>query len=162
MTSVDLSHLRRFSDLSELALLPCLADLEIFEALPGVRDIESIKTIYGLKRLILTGFHHVHTTLKCLAPLRQLRVLALRGIVEPDWKNLFASRYLKKVSFNFNSPPGLSLDAVCAIAEQEGHKPTGIFPSGNPRDPSGYVIEFRPPGSEQNLWFWDDDKESKV
>jgi hypothetical protein len=63
------------------------------------------------------------------------------------------------VAVSFTKSTGLSVDQVRDIAMGHGLNVTDIKPIGVPAKKKGFLIEFRPLGSTQNLWYWDDSKD---
>lgn len=151
---LQLAHLRKLEDVAEIGRMPSLREVELVEALPLVRDVDAVTASEQLRRLDLRGVNVVFDDISWLKEMRQLNVLGLRNIRSPDWEAVFASRELKKVAIAFEKPPRIALDDVRAEAVDHGLAPTSVKALGVPSKPVGFVIEFRPEGSTQNLWFW--------
>jgi hypothetical protein len=156
LRSVQLVHLRKLADASDMGSIHTLREVEFVEALPKVVDVRAITACEQLRRLDLRGVGTAFDDVSWLGRMRHLNVLGLSNVGSPDWDNLFSSRDLKKIAIAFAKPPGLSVDDVRAAAIERGLRPTDVRPLGVPSKPIGFVVEFRPEGSTANLWFWRD------
>ena len=158
LEAIELAHLRKFSDLAEIALLANLRELDLSDALPALHDLAPIFQKSALRRLSLRALDVEHADISWLKDFTKLNVLGIWNVVPVDWDALLASPHLKKLAVTFTKSTGLSLDKVTDLAKQQGLNATDVKAIGVPSKQKGYLIEFRPPGSTQNLWYWDDAK----
>jgi hypothetical protein len=156
LRAVQLAHLRKLVDVSDVGSMHTLREIELVEALPKVEDVRAITACEPLRRLDLRGVRIGFDDVSWLTRMTRLNVLGLSNVASPDWNSLFASRDLKKIAVAFAKPPGLSVDDVRAAAIEHGLQPTAVKTLGVPHKPIGFVVEFRPEGSMANLWFWRD------
>jgi len=156
LRALQLVHLRKLVDVSDVDSMSTLREIELVEALPKVEDVRAITACEQLRRLDLRGVRIGFNDVSWLARMTRLNVLGLGNVASPDWDSLFASRDLKKIAIAFAKPPALSVDDVRAAAIERGLHPTAVKTLGDPHKPIGFVVEFRPEGSAANLWFWRD------
>jgi hypothetical protein len=156
LESIALAHLRKLTDVSEIAQIPTLRELELSDALPGLREVNAILTKTGLRRLSLRALDIEWPDISWLAKFTTLDVLGIWNVRPFDWDALFASPTLKKLAVTFTTSTGLSLDQVREIARAHGLPVTDIKPIGVPARQKGYLLECRPAGSTQNLWYWNE------
>ncbi|TLY51146.1 MAG: hypothetical protein E6K53_08275 [Gammaproteobacteria bacterium] len=156
LASIHLAHLRKLSDISEIERIPTLRELELSEALPALQQFDVTFRKTALKRLDLRALDVELPDISWLSQFTKLHLLAIRNVVPMDWDALFASRDLKKIAVTFAKSTGLSVDQVRDIALAHGLRPTQIGPIGVAAKQKGYWLEFRPDGSTQNLWYWDE------
>jgi hypothetical protein len=156
LRAVQLTHLRKLSDLSGIEDMGSIREIELVESLPALLDVSAVQGRTELRRLDLRGFDGRLDDIAWLKPMQHLNVLGLRNVASLDWSALFASRALKKVAVTFAEPPGITTEDVRLSAIEQGLLPTSVKPMGVPARPLGFVVEFRPEGSTQNLWFWKD------
>jgi hypothetical protein len=159
LKALELAHLRALADISELAACNALRELELIEALPALADVTVITQLRRLQRLDLRGANGAFVDIGWLREFRDLRVLGIANVGTADWDALLASPVIKKLFVRFAQAPGLSAEGVRQIALDRGLGVTDVQAVGKPAKPLGFVLEFRPAGSKQNLWFWDDAKE---
>jgi hypothetical protein len=159
LEAIELAHLRKFADLGEIAHLANLRELDLSDALPALHDIAPIFQKRELRRLSLRALDMAHADIAWLKNFTKLNVLGIWNVVPIDWDALFASPNLKKLAVTFTKSTGLSLDKVTDVAKQHGLTPTDVKAIGVPSKQKGYLLEFRPPGSTQNLWYWDEGKQ---
>lgn len=153
---IDLAHLRKLTDITELGNISTLRELELSEKLPALREFDVVFALSELHRLSLRALDVALPEIGWLKKFTQLRVLGVWNVVPVDWDALFASSQLKKLVVTFSMPTGLSLDDVSDIARAHGLCPTDVKAVGVAAKQKGYMLEFRPEGSEQNLWYWRD------
>lgn len=154
LRAVQLTHLRKLSDISAMGGIESIREIELIESLPALRDVSAVQGRMELRRLDLRGFNGQFDDISWLKHMAHLNVLGLRNVASLDWSALFASKELKKVAVTFVEPPGITMEEVRLAAIERGLLPTSVKPMGMPARPLGFVIEFRPEGSTQNLWFW--------
>jgi hypothetical protein len=159
LEAIEVAHLRRLTDISELEHIGTLRELELSDALPGLRELTAVFTKTALRRLSLRALEVEWPDIAWLAGFTRLDVLGIWNVGPMDWDALFASSHLKKLAVTFTKSTGLSLDRVREIATAHGLNVTDIKPIGIPAKQKGYLLECRPAGSTQNLWYWDDARE---
>ncbi|MGA9334710.1 MAG: hypothetical protein WBV39_10580 [Rudaea sp.] len=158
LRALDFAHLRHLKDISELGGCEHLRELELSEALPSLTDVSAIFKLSLFRRLDLRGVKGTFEDIAWLRRFRELHVLGIANVEPVDWDSLLASPVLKKLFVRFEKAPGLSPVQVREIALARGFGVTDVQALGNPKKPLGFVLEFRPAGSNQNLWYWDDAK----
>lgn len=156
LEAIDLAHLRKLTDITEIAHIDTLREFELSEKLSALRDVDAVFDLSELRRLSLRALDVELTNIPWLRNFTKLHVLGIWKVVPADWDALFASPELKKLVVTFTGSTGLSLDRVREIAQQHGLHPTDVKALGVAAKQNGYMLEFRPEGSEQNLWYWRD------
>jgi hypothetical protein len=156
LEALSLSHLRKLTDIAEVARLGALRELEFSEKLPALCEFGAVFGLTDLHRLDLRGIAGGMRGIGWLRRFTELRVLGVGNVGSPDWDALFASPQLKKLVVTFTEPTGLSVDEVREIAKAHGLRPSEVKAVGVATKQKGYLLEFRPDGSEQNLWYWRD------
>jgi hypothetical protein len=156
LEAIELSHLRKFANLEEIEHLPALREVDLSDALPALRKFDVIRRKFELHRLSLRALSSDHADIEWLKQFTELRVLGIWNVVPADWDALFASKQLKKLAVTFTKATGLSTDQVAEIAKEHNLSPTKVVPVGIPAKTKGYMVECRPHGSTQNLWYWKD------
>ena len=154
LESIDFAYLRKLTDITEIESIDTLCEVELGEGLPALRDFRSVFVKTQLRRLSLQALDVEWPDIAWLKKFTRLHVLGIRNVVPQDWDALFASPELKKLVVTFTKSTGLSLDQVGEIARAHGLQPTLITALGVPAKQKGYLLEFRPDGSTQNLWSW--------
>jgi hypothetical protein len=162
LRALQLAHLRKLSDIATIGDMASIREIELVESLPLIHDIGAVQARADLRRLDLRGFAGRHDGIAWLRDMVRLHVLGLSNVVPLDWDALFASRELKKIAVTFTRPLRATMDDVRSAATERGLRPTSVQPMGAPARPRGFVVEFRPEGSTQNLWFWKDPSDGEV
>lgn len=159
LESIEFAYLRKLTDIAEIENIDALRELELGEGLPALRDLRTVFAKTQLRRLSLHALDVVWPDVAWLKTFTRLHVLGIRNVEPQDWDALFASPELKKLVVTFTKSTGLSLDQVGEIARAHGLQPTQITAMGIPAKQKGYLLEFRPDGSTQNLWSWREQRE---
>lgn len=133
-----------------------LRELEFSEKLPVLREFDAVFGLSELRRLDLRALDVAWPDIGWLKSFTKLRVLGICNVEPIDGDALFASLELKKLVVTFTASTGLSLDRVREIAQQYRLQPTEVKAIGVAAKQTGYMLEFRPAGSTQNLWYWRD------
>lgn len=156
LEAIELAHLRKLTDINEVGNTSSLRELELSEKLPALREFGVVFGLARLRRLSLRALDVELPEIGWLKKFTELHVLGIWNVVPVDWDALFASPQLKKLVVTFNASTGLSLDDVRKIAQAHALRPTEVKAVGVAAKLKGYMLEFRPEGSEQNLWHWRD------
>lgn len=156
LRALQLAHLRKLSDIAAIGDMASIREIEFVESLPLIHDVGVVQARVDLRRLDLRGFGGRHDDIAWLRDMVHLDVLGLSNVVPLDWDALFASKELKKIAVTFTGPLRVTMEDVRSAATERGLRPTSVKPMGAPARPRGFVVEFRPEGSTQNLWFWKD------
>jgi hypothetical protein len=159
LQAIELSHLPRLTDIADIDAIATLREIELSESLPKLQAIDAIREKTALRRLSLRALETEWPDIAWLARFTTLDVLGIWNVVPLDWDSLLASARLKKLAVTFTRSTGLSLDRVREIATSHGLNVTDVKPIGVPAKQKGYLLECRPAGSTQNLWYWNDDQD---
>ena len=147
LSAVELSHVRKLSDISELASVPVLRELELSEGLASLQPTEVITRLTKLQKLDISQSGVELEDVSWLLGYSDVRDLFLPIVKKVDWSAVFHSRKLARLRIRSAEPQVKSIEEVLEMARQYGHSPKHSRAFGTKKIP-GYFVELETGGNE--------------
>jgi hypothetical protein len=142
LESISLTHLRNFTDVSEIERMPNLRDVHFDDCLPKLTDISAVIAKTDLTSLIVMGLPITMKDISWLQNFNGLQLLRLHFSVDHiDWHALFTSSSLQKVVVCSSKPSNITDGEIRAIALEHKLVVSRVSVMGTKKSP-GWFIEF--------------------
>lgn len=141
LESLTLSHLRTFTDVSELSRLGRLRKIAFQEGLQSLQAIDDVFKKHHLSHLDLRAITTGLNDIAWLIDFRELTTLLLPRVSLIDWSAIFSSKHLRKVLVAAMEDSGISDEEISSIAVKRGLRCPKVTRIGTKKQP-GYLIEF--------------------